>query len=212
MHCKNEKHSNLLATLGNACTSLPSQPSPCCCSPLLMGASANAATNTTHCVKHETCAIQVNKNTARLWHRPEKTNSLIRSLGKDVHSSLPPAVEDSALSAPASLQNGLCICASHSACRTVVPLTSCRSLLRSKNASPFVFASLNIQLPNVDHLVHFHNNRGAPTEMWSDDGRDVDKSCDNVCFLKHRMALSQRLRPGMRAKGPLPLDPPLGRR
>ena len=48
--------------------------------------------------------------------------------------------------------------------------------------------------------------------MWSDDERDVDKAGDSGCFLKQRMALSQRLRPGMRAKGPLPLDLPLGRR
>ena len=27
-----------------------------------------------------------------------------------------------------------------------------------------------------------HNNRGAPTEMWSDDGRDVDKSCRQWVF------------------------------
>ena len=44
--------------------------------------------------------------------------------------------------------------------------------------------------------------------MWSDDGRDVGKSGDSGRFLKHRLALSQRLRPGMRAKGPLPLKDP----
>ena len=40
--------------------------------------------------------------------------------------------------------------------------------------------------------------------MWSDDGPDVDKNGDNGCFLKQLMALSQRLRPGMRAERPAP--------
>ena len=45
MHCKNIEHySNMLASLGDACTSLLSQPSPYWWSPFLMGESVNAAT------------------------------------------------------------------------------------------------------------------------------------------------------------------------
>ena len=52
---------------------------------------------------------------------------------------------------------------------------------------------------------------GSPCR--SDDGRDVDKSCDSGCFLKHRMALVSGSVPGCGARGPLLLkDPPLGRR
>ena len=41
VHCKNvQQHSNLLASMGDACTSLPSQPSPCCCNQSLMGENA----------------------------------------------------------------------------------------------------------------------------------------------------------------------------
>ena len=76
MHFKNnEKHSNLFASLRNACASQPSQPSLCCRSPSLTGESANAATDTALCsniLKHPNMRVQVKQKTARLSHRQEK--------------------------------------------------------------------------------------------------------------------------------------------
>ena len=111
MHCKNIlKHSNLLTSLSDVCTISPKQPSPHGCRPSLMGASTTLQrtqrTARTFIKQVHTCAFSVKqKSTARLAALTRK----IVKVRSSVHDErtfklvLPPAVEDSARSSPASV-------------------------------------------------------------------------------------------------------------
>ena len=85
------------ASLSDACTCLPPQPSPLCCSRSLMGEGANAATATAHCEKitkkkHPIlCDSSEASNTARLTHRQRSIARFTRLLNSKGSSSCAPA-------------------------------------------------------------------------------------------------------------------------
>ena len=84
---ENEKAFQFARTTHDTCKCPPSQPSPRCCSPSLMGGSANAATDTAHCesLKHPHSHVQVKPNTVS---HCQENNKFDHPLGRRARSCL----------------------------------------------------------------------------------------------------------------------------
>ena len=102
MHCRNiEQCSNLLTSLGEACTSPPTQPSPCGCSPSLLGENVNAPSskNSSH--------IEGKRKKLKLQERqPDPQHSKVKLTSPQKQRRRPEGLNRHAPSAPASSRRG----------------------------------------------------------------------------------------------------------